>query len=73
MLFDEHGPPHFHVAYQGYNAVIDIETLEVKVGKLPRRALNLVLDWAELHQEELRANWKLIEEGRPLGDISPLE
>jgi hypothetical protein len=73
MFFDEHGPPHFHVVYQGYNAVIDIETLEVKVGQLPRRALNLVLDWAELHQEELRANWKLIEEGRPLSNISPLE
>jgi hypothetical protein len=73
MFFDEHGPPHFHVAYQGYDAVIDIETLEVKVGRLPRRALNLVLDWAELHQEELRANWKLIEEGRPLSNISPLE
>ena len=73
MFFDEHGPPHFHVAYQGYNAVIDIETLEVKVGRLPRRALNLVLDWGELHQAELRANWKLIEEGRPLSNISPLE
>ncbi len=73
MFFDEHGPPHFHVSYQGYEAVIDIETLEVKVGRLPRRALNLVLDWAELHQDELRANWKMIEEGRPLNHISPLE
>jgi hypothetical protein len=73
MYFDEHGPPHFHVSYQGYEAAIDIETLEVKVGRLPRRALNLVLDWAELHQAELRANWKMIEEGRPLNNISPLE
>ena len=73
MFFDEHPPPHFHVAYQGFDAVIDIETLEVKVGQLPRRALNLVLDWAELHQDELRANWKLIEQGQPINDISPLE
>jgi hypothetical protein len=41
MFFDEHGPPHFHVAYQGYDAVIDIETLEIKEGRLPRRALGL--------------------------------
>jgi hypothetical protein len=73
MFFDEHGPPHFHVVYQDYNAVIDIETLEIKEGRLPRRALGLVLDWAELHQEELRANWNLIEQGRALNDISPLE
>ncbi|HZK88634.1 MAG TPA: DUF4160 domain-containing protein [Stellaceae bacterium] len=73
MFYDEHGPPHFHVAYQGYQAVIDIRTLEVKIGSLPRRALNLALDWAELHQDELLANWDLIEEGRPLNNINPLE
>jgi hypothetical protein len=26
-------------------------------GKLPRRALNLVLDWAELHRDELLSDW----------------
>jgi hypothetical protein len=31
--------------------------LEVIDGKLPRRALSLTLDWAELHQEELMADW----------------
>ena len=72
-FYDEHGPPHFHAAYQGYQAVIDIRTLEVKMGRLPRRALNLALDWAELHQDELLTNWHLIEEGRPLSAIRPLE
>jgi hypothetical protein len=33
MFFDEHGPPHFHVAYQCYDAVMDTETLTVKVGR----------------------------------------
>jgi len=28
-------------------------------GDLPRRTLDLVLDWAELHQDELRENWRL--------------
>lgn len=73
MFFDEHGPPHFHVAYQGYDAVIDIETLKVKAGRLPRRALNLVLEWARQHRQELRANWALIEQGHPLNSIDPLE
>jgi hypothetical protein len=73
MFYDEHGPPHFHVSYQGYDAVIDISTLEIRMGSLPRRAHNLALDWAKLHQNELRANWRMIEEGRPLNNISPLE
>ncbi|HWB50690.1 MAG TPA: DUF4160 domain-containing protein [Stellaceae bacterium] len=33
MFYDEHGPPHFHVAYQGCQAVIDIRTLEVRMGR----------------------------------------
>jgi hypothetical protein len=44
MYYDEHGPPHFHVEYQDYSASIDLNSLEVCVGHLPRRALNLVLD-----------------------------
>ena len=73
MYYDEHGPPHFHVEYQDYSASIDIHSLEVRVGRLPRRALNLVLDWAELHQDELRTNWTRIEKGEQLAAIRPLE
>ena len=73
MYYDEHGPPHFHVEYQDYSASIDIDSLEIRVGHLPRRALNLVLDWAELHQDELRANWTRIENGEQLAAIRPLE
>jgi Domain of unknown function (DUF4160) len=73
MYHDEHAPPHFHAIYQGDQAVIDIESLELKAGRLPRRALNLVLDWARLHQEELRINWQHVEDGKPLNDVDPLE
>lgn len=73
MYYDEHGPPHFHVGYQGYDAAIDIDSLELRAGSLPRRALNLVLDWAELHQDELRANWARIEQGQSLNPVPPLE
>ena len=52
-----HPPPHFHAIYREHEAKIGIETLELIEGKLPRRALGLVLDWAELHRQELRDNW----------------
>ena len=32
-------------------------TLDILQGQLPRRALNLVLDWAELHRDELLSDW----------------
>ena len=44
------------MAYE-HKASINIQTLEVLDGNLPRRALSLTLDWAELHQDELMADW----------------
>ena len=72
MYFDEHPPPHFHAYYAGEEALIAIETLEVKEGGLPRRALALVLEWALEHREELSQNWSRAEEHRPLSPIDPL-
>ena len=53
MYWDEHNPPHFHVKYGDSTASINIKTLELMEGKLSHRALALILDWAELHQQEL--------------------
>ncbi len=50
LYYDDHPPPHFHAIYGEHEAKIAIETLELIEAKLPRRALGLVLDWAELHQ-----------------------
>ena len=57
MYFNEHNPPHFHVAYNEYRAVLDIATLNVIDGRLPARVRGLVEEWAELHQAELLEMW----------------
>ena len=72
MFSTEHTPPHFHVKYQEYEAVFDIEHGVVH-GDMPRRALNLVFDWLDLHKGELLENWKRIEERKPLMKIEPLK
>ncbi|MEI8203265.1 MAG: DUF4160 domain-containing protein [Bacteroidota bacterium] len=41
-IFLKHNPPHFHVKYQEYEAIIEINNGIVK-GVLPRRALTLFL------------------------------
>lgn len=73
MFFDEHAPPHFHVEYAEHKAIIAIETLKVLRGSLPRRALELALDWAELHQRELMENWDLCQSKEVPKKIVPLE
>lgn len=73
MFFNEHAPPHFHAEYAEHRALINIRTLEVIEGKLPRRALELVLDWAELRQEELLNDWNLCQQHQQPANIDPLE
>ncbi len=73
MFYDEHNPPHFHASYGEYQAEISINDLTVLVGKLPSRALGLVVEWASMHQEELMNNWRNIENGDLMSKIPPLE
>lgn len=72
MYYGDHLPAHFHAAYGDHEAVIEIESLSVLRGSLPRRAQSLVAEWASLHKEELRAAWRLASELRPLTRIDPL-
>lgn len=73
MYFDDHAPPHFHAEYGSAEALIGIETLTVAAGKLPPRALGLVMEWAALHQDELRALWRRAAALQPLEKIAPLD
>lgn len=73
MYFDEHAPPHFHAYYGSDAAVIEIETLRIREGYLPRRALALVVEWALEHRSELEENWRRADEHESLLPIAPLE
>ena len=44
MYYNDHPPPHFHVRYGSYRAVVDIGSLAVIAGRLPPRALGLVTE-----------------------------
>ena len=72
MFFNDHVPPHFHVEYAEFKATVDIVELRISGGKLPRRAQELVLDWAELHQNELLIDWQLCTIKQQPNPINPL-
>ncbi len=73
MFHGDHNPAHFHARYDDERAIIEIETLRLLRGNLPPRALRFVLEWAALHQDELRENWRLAQRQAPLMNIRPLE
>jgi Domain of unknown function (DUF4160) len=72
MYFEEHGLPHFHARFAGYDASIQINGLAVLQGSLPRKKLALVRKWARLHTDELRTNWERARREEPLREIDPL-
>jgi len=54
MVYNDHNPPHFHVIYQENEAIIDIKTLELLEGSLPKRAKSLAIE----HRDEIMNNWE---------------
>jgi hypothetical protein len=73
MYFDEHNPPHFHAKYGEERAVLSINELKVLEGHISRRALSLVLEWANEHRDELLANWNRLQTTGEYSKIAPLE
>lgn len=72
MFWDDHAPPHFHAKYGEYEITVDILTGVVQ-GTFPKRALRHVLEWHELHQDELITDWELCRRAEMPKSIAPLE
>ena len=72
MYMSEHNPPHFHVWYENYKAIITIKD-GIITGSLPRRALNLVYEWLDIHKDELLDNWNRLANFETPQKIEPLK
>lgn len=72
MFYDDHNPPHFHARYGEANVAIEISSLRVLEGRIPPRALGLVVEWASQHREELLRCWDLAKNNHPPQKIAPL-
>jgi hypothetical protein len=72
MYYRDHLPAHFQAEYAEHEIEVEIDSGIVQ-GRFPRRALQAVLEWYELHRDELHENWQLAREERALKRIDPLE
>jgi hypothetical protein len=70
---ERHHVPHFHAYYGEHVAIFSITPVGLITGFIPQRQQRLVEAWAELHQEELSADWDLLKEGRKPSKIQPLQ
>ena len=68
----KHHLPHFHAKYQSQKASFSIDPVELLASKLPPRQRHLVKTWAELHRDELLANWERLFHEHQFEKIDPL-
>lgn len=57
MWHDDHPPVHIHAQYQGFEALVNVQTGELLQGSLPRKVASIVKEWCLNHQAELLDNW----------------
>jgi hypothetical protein len=69
LIDNEHPPPHIHIKYGEYEAVMELRNLNIIDGGIPKKCRQLVREWAELHQNELLEMW----ETQNFSRIAPLE
>ena len=58
MNYNDHDPPHFHARYEDQEVIMEIMSGIVK-GQMAKRALRMLFEWSEIHQEKLMENWQL--------------
>ena len=72
MNWNDHVPAHFHARYGEYEVIVHIDTGIVE-GRFPKRALRHVMEWYDLHKDELLDNWERCRRNEAPNSIDPLE
>ena len=67
----KHHVPYIHVICGDDESVFSLDGEKLE-GTIQNSKMKLVAAWIEIHKEELKANWKLLEEGEPFFKIEPL-
>ena len=73
MFLGEHNTPHFHAKYGEFQALIGSNDFSLIEGRLPSKALALVVEWASVHQKESQENWTLGKNNSSFKKIEPLQ
>lgn len=69
FLSSEHNPPHIHAIYNEDAIAISIEDCSILSGDLPPNAKRLVIEWIQIHKNELLEIWSKQE----FREIEPLK
>ncbi len=62
MYADDHEPPHFHLLGAGWSGVIDLDTLAIRRGAIPKRDYLEAVAWAQGNKPFLLSEWRRLNE-----------
>lgn len=64
LFANEHPPPHFHAVQAEYRVQIEIDSLRVLNGRMPRAILSRVISWAGPRRQALMEAWNEVQARR---------
>ena len=67
----KHHKPHLHAIYGEDELVIALDG-EILEGSIPNRQRKMLEGWMAIHEDELKANWKMFSAGEGNFKIEPL-
>ena len=69
---EQHHLPHFHAIYSGYSGTFTFDGDPIN-SNIPKKQQKLIAAWATIHQDELEALWKSVQETGEYFTIKGLE
>lgn len=73
VYHDDHNPPHVHVQYGEYEAIVEISSGRLLCGRLPVRVKRLLTEWLRVRREDIMKAWQLARQNRVPPRVRPLE
>jgi hypothetical protein len=73
MYHDDHNPPHVHVQYGEFEAIVEISTGRLLAGRLPPRVRRLLGEWLRARRAAVTRAWHLARQHRTPPRIRPLD
>ena len=60
LYTNDHNPPHIHVNYGEFSAMVEIETLQIIHGQLPSKQYKKVVEWAMPRKSDLLIKFQIL-------------
>ena len=73
VYHDDHEPPHVHVQYGEFEAIVEISTGRVLAGRLPPRVKRALIEWLRARRSAVTKAWQFARRHRTPPRVRPLE